>query len=184
MQTSLQSYMYFQLKSFDPSLPDATISSQAGILQGAFTFTQFLTAMAWGRAADADWIGRKNVLLIGLLGTAVSSVGFGFSRSFALAVFFRCLGGLLNGNIGVMRTMIAEVIKEKVIDYFPFCFCLAVVQDMGGVAFSRLACSLVRLGFCNYTACAFGLFCFYFFIFILFPIPLLNKRTATMNTFL
>ena len=43
----------------------------------------------------------------------LSTIGFGFSHSFAMAVFFRCLGGILNGNIGVMRTMISEIIKEK-----------------------------------------------------------------------
>ncbi|OJD33905.1 mfs multidrug transporter [Diplodia corticola] len=112
-QTSLQAYMFYQLKSFDPSLPDSTIASQAGILQGAFTATQFVTAVLWGRVADAEWAGRKKVILIGLLGTAISALGFGFSKSFVTAVVFRCLGGMLNGNIGVMRTMIAEIIKEK-----------------------------------------------------------------------
>ncbi|KAL1637470.1 hypothetical protein SLS56_000608 [Neofusicoccum ribis] len=112
-QTSLQAYMFYQLKSFDPSLPDSTISSQAGILQGAFTATQFVTAIAWGRVADSEWAGRKKVILIGLLGTAISALGFGFSKTFATAVVFRCLGGALNGNVGVMRTMIAEIIKEK-----------------------------------------------------------------------
>jgi hypothetical protein len=32
-QTSLQSYLYYQLKWFDPSLPNSVISSQAGIIQ-------------------------------------------------------------------------------------------------------------------------------------------------------
>ncbi|RYN35035.1 hypothetical protein AA0115_g2307 [Alternaria tenuissima] len=30
-----------------------------------------------------------------------------------MAVTFRCLGGILNGNVGVMRTMISEIIKER-----------------------------------------------------------------------
>lgn len=112
-QTSLQSYMYYQLQSFDPSLPDATIAAQVGILQGSFTAAQFLTAFLWGKIADSSRVGRKRVLVIGLLGTALSAAGFGFSRSFTAAIFFRCLGGALNGNVGVMRTMISEIIKEK-----------------------------------------------------------------------
>ena len=112
-QTSLTAYMYYQLKSFDQSLPASTIASQAGILQGGFTAAQFATAILWGRVADADWGGRKKVLLIGLFGTCISCVGFGFSRSFLQAAFFRVLGGMLNGNVGVMRTMISEIIKEK-----------------------------------------------------------------------
>jgi MFS family permease len=105
--------MYFQLKSFDSSLPDSTLSFQAGCLSSAFTFAQFCTAVWWGRAAESEWLGRKRVLLIGLLGTGISAVGFGFSTNFAMALTFRCLGGAMNGNGGVMRTMVTETIKEK-----------------------------------------------------------------------
>lgn len=112
-QTSLQAYMFYQLKSFDPSLPDSTISAQTGILQAAFTGAQFVTAVIWGRLADAESIGRKRVLLIGLLGAGISTLGFGFSKSFAMAAFFRTLGGALNSNAGVMRTMISEIVVEK-----------------------------------------------------------------------
>ncbi|KAF2795066.1 MFS general substrate transporter [Melanomma pulvis-pyrius CBS 109.77] len=112
-QTSLGSYIFYQLKSFDPSLPDSTISSQAGIIHAAFPAAQFLTAILWGRFADSEYGGRKRVIWIGLLGTMFSIIGFGFSHNFPMAVFFRCLGGILNGNIGVMRTMISEIIKEK-----------------------------------------------------------------------
>ncbi|KIE02331.1 Major facilitator superfamily domain, general substrate transporter, partial [Metarhizium majus ARSEF 297] len=113
VQTSLQSYMYYQLKSFSPESPDALISRQAGILHASFMAAQFLTAMAWGRVADSPRAGRKTVLLIGLLGTSLSCLGFGFSTSFRQALVFRTLGGSTNGNIGVMRTMISEIIREK-----------------------------------------------------------------------
>ncbi|OJK03937.1 hypothetical protein ASPACDRAFT_13041, partial [Aspergillus aculeatus ATCC 16872] len=131
-QTSLQAYMFYQLKSFDPSLPDSTISAQAGVLQGSFTAAQFLTAVWWGRLADADWMGRKRVLLIGLFGTCISCLGFGFSRSFAAAVVFRTLGGCLNSNVGVMRTMISEIIEEKKYQsraflLLPMCFNIGVI---------------------------------------------------------
>lgn len=112
-QTSLTAYMFYQLKSFNPSLPASTISAQAGMLQGSFTAAQFVTAILWGRMADAESVGRKRVLLIGLAGTGVSCVGFGFSRTFWQAMVCRTLGGALNGNVGVMRTMISEIIKEK-----------------------------------------------------------------------
>ncbi|RHZ60115.1 putative MFS multidrug transporter [Aspergillus thermomutatus] len=131
-QTSLQAYLFYQLKSFDPSLPDSTISAQAGIMQGSFTAAQFLTAVWWGRLADAEWMGRKRVLLIGLLGTCISCLGFGFSRSFAAAVVFRVLGGILNSNVGVMRTMISEIIEEKKYQsraflLLPMCFNIGVI---------------------------------------------------------
>jgi hypothetical protein len=110
---SLQAYMFYQLKSFDENLSDATVSTQAGILQGAFTAAQFATAIPWGRIADAPWGGRKFVLMTGLIGTGVSCVGVAFSTSFAQAVFWRSFGGAINGTVGIIRTMIAENIKEK-----------------------------------------------------------------------
>ena len=112
-QTSLGAYVFYQLKSFDPSKSDSEIAYQAGILQASFTAAQFLTAVMWGRAADSERIGRKRVLLVGLWGTCFSVLGFGFSRSFLQAAIFRTIGGVLNGNIGVMRTMISEIVKEK-----------------------------------------------------------------------
>lgn len=69
VQTSLQSYMFYQLKSFDSTLPDSVIARQAGLMQGSFTGAQFMTAMMWGKIADSDRGGRKTVLMIGLLGT-------------------------------------------------------------------------------------------------------------------
>ncbi|KAM0723765.1 hypothetical protein Q7P37_000755 [Cladosporium fusiforme] len=135
-QQGLQSYMFYQLKSF--TLPngdapsDSTVAKQAGVLAASFTGAQFLTAMMWGRLADSETFGRKRVILIGLLGTAVGSLGFGFSKSFAAAVFWRCLGGILNGNIGVMRTMISEIVREKKYQsraflLMPMCFNIGVI---------------------------------------------------------
>ncbi|OAX84238.1 hypothetical protein ACJ72_01400 [Emergomyces africanus] len=131
-QTSLQAYLFYQLKSFDPSLPDSAISARAGLLQGSFTAAQFVTAMIWGRIADTHLMGRKRVLLVGLFGTSITCVGFGFSRSFVTAAIFRTMGGALNSNIGVMRTMIAELIEEKKYQsraflLQPMCFNIGVI---------------------------------------------------------
>ena len=108
-QTSLQSYMFYQLKSFDPALPDSTISAQAGWMAAGFTAAQFCTAFLWGRAADSELLGRKKVILIGLFGTMISAIGFGFSSNFISAILFRCIGGALNGNVGVMRVVSHEL---------------------------------------------------------------------------
>lgn len=75
------------------------------MLQAGFTGAQFCTAIMWGRLADSERMGRKKVILVGLLGTAVGAVGFGFSGSFKIALCWRVVGGMLNGNIGVMRTV-------------------------------------------------------------------------------
>lgn len=63
--------------------------------------------MYWG--AVSDRIGRKPVLLIGCLGTILSLLVVGFAESFWVALLGRLLGGLLNGNVGVIQTMVGEV---------------------------------------------------------------------------
>ena len=110
---SMQAYVFYQLKHFDKSLSDAEISQQAGILQGCFTGAQVLTAILWGKAADASWCGRKRVLVIGLGGTALSCIGYGFATTFFWAAFWRAFGGAINGTVGIIRTMVAEITKEK-----------------------------------------------------------------------
>ena len=110
---SLQSYMVEQLRSFDIGIPTASLSYQAGVLQGSFTFAQIVTSILWGRAADSPLVGRRTVLLIGLLGTGVSCIGVAFSRSFIEMVTWRVLGGAINGTVGAARTMVAESVDRK-----------------------------------------------------------------------
>ncbi|KAF1349617.1 major facilitator superfamily domain-containing protein, partial [Delphinella strobiligena] len=118
---ALQTYMVHQLKSFDPELPDSVISHQAGLLQGAFTASQIITSILWGRAADQPGVGRKLVLNIGLIGTALGCIGVGFSSTFHQAVVWRMLSGAINGTVGAARTMVAETVPKR---YHPRAFLL------------------------------------------------------------
>jgi hypothetical protein len=112
-ERSLSAYMFYQLRWFSPEASEATIASQGGILTAAFAAAQFLTAVWWGRAADSPRVGRKRVLCVGLFGTFLACMGIGFSTNFAFALFCRIMAGFLNGNMGVMRTMISEIVKDK-----------------------------------------------------------------------
>ena len=38
-------------------------------------------------------------------GKVIACLGFGFATTFYQARFFRCLTGLMNANVGVMRTV-------------------------------------------------------------------------------
>lgn len=110
-QTSVLSYLYYFLHSLDPSLPPDTLSRQAGYLASAFAVCMFLTGWFWGRVADR--IGRKKVVLIGLTSTAIASIIFGFSESYRGLVIARCLAGLMDANIAILRTMIMETVVDK-----------------------------------------------------------------------
>ncbi|KAF9875381.1 MFS multidrug transporter [Colletotrichum karsti] len=131
-ERSLASFLFFQLKWFDPSLSEATVATQAGILTSAFAAAQCATGMWWGYIADSPLCGRKKVLMMGLLGTCMSSLGLAFSRSFFAAMCFRILAGALNGNVGVLRTMISEVVddsryRSRAFLLLPMCFNVGVI---------------------------------------------------------
>lgn len=87
------------------------IGIYAGMVTSAFAVAEFSTGMMWGRVSDR--VGRKPVLIIGLFGTLLSMLIFGFAKSFAVALIARAVGGGLNGNIGVIQTTVAELVREK-----------------------------------------------------------------------
>jgi MFS family permease len=65
-----------------------------------------LCILHWGRLSDR--IGRRPVILIGLIGLALSMLCFGFAQSFTGVVFSRVIAGALNGNVGVTKTMVSS----------------------------------------------------------------------------
>ncbi|KIL92325.1 hypothetical protein FAVG1_04734 [Fusarium avenaceum] len=131
-ERSLASYLFYQLRWFDPDLEPSEIPKQVGYITAVFAAAQCLTSMWWGRAADNPRLGRKRVLLIGLGGSALSALGMGFSTSLSAAFFFRFCAGALNGNIGVLRTMVSEIVPEKrhqtrAFLLLPMCFNVGVI---------------------------------------------------------
>ncbi|KAI9471941.1 MAG: major facilitator superfamily domain-containing protein [Benjaminiella poitrasii] len=84
-----------------------------GLITSCFALTQLLTGIHWGMLSDR--IGRRPVILQGLVGTISSILLFGLSKSFIWALLSRSLCGLLNGNVGVLKSMVSEL----TMDYLP-----------------------------------------------------------------
>lgn len=82
----------------------------AGLLISAYAVAEAITSMGWGTLSDR--IGRKPVVLFGLVGVAISSLIFGFAKTYWVALLARFVGGALNGNVSVMQTMVAEMVKN------------------------------------------------------------------------
>jgi MFS family permease len=79
----------------------------AGLIESLFFATQALTILQWSRTSDR--IGRKPVLLLGIFGLSLSMLCFGLSRTLLGLILSRCITGALNGNIGVMKSMMGEL---------------------------------------------------------------------------
>jgi predicted MFS family arabinose efflux permease len=111
--TCLLPYLYYLIRSLQtaPDASPASISRQAGLLVSLFALSQFATSVPW--ASVANRLGRKPSIIIGLVLSIISNIGFGFSTSIPAVMFWRVLAGIGNGNTGVMRTMTAEIVKER-----------------------------------------------------------------------
>lgn len=102
------------------------VAKWAGIAGASFSFAQCLTAILWGRASDR--FGRKPTILTALTCTMIACLFWGMSQNLPMAIAARALAGACNGNgevqtpqfdnrlnllVGIIRTMVAEMVPEK-----------------------------------------------------------------------
>ncbi|KAH7885840.1 major facilitator superfamily domain-containing protein [Phlebopus sp. FC_14] len=101
---------------------EARVGFYVGLMHSLFFATEAATIYHWSRISDR--LGRRPVLLMGLFGLSISMYSFGLAKTFWGLVLSRCFNGALNGNIGVMRSMIAEITDPtniaEAFAYLPF----------------------------------------------------------------
>ncbi|MEO8140259.1 MAG: MFS transporter [Gemmatimonadota bacterium] len=78
-----------------------------GMLVASFSLMQFLLAQWWGRLSDR--VGRRPVLLVGLLGSALSYLLFGLAGSFVVLLFSRLIAGGMGATVNVAQAYLADV---------------------------------------------------------------------------
>ena len=78
-----------------------------GILGSLYSFLQFICAPLWGSYSDR--VGRRKVLIITILGLALSYVAWIFAASFWILVLARLIGGAMGGNLSVATAVVADV---------------------------------------------------------------------------
>ena len=82
-----------------------------GLLMTSYSAAQFLFSPIWGGLSDR--IGRRPVLMIGLVGNTVFFTMFGLANTLLMALVARFLAGVFNGNIAVARAYIGDVSTPK-----------------------------------------------------------------------
>ncbi|KAL1898039.1 hypothetical protein Cpir12675_002126 [Ceratocystis pirilliformis] len=106
---SIFPYLPEMIQSF--GIPKHEVAKWAGIITGTFAVSQSLTAVAWGQASDR-W-GRKPTILMGLVFSLLCFLVWGFATDLKTAIVIRFIQGASNGNVGIIRTMVAEMVTEK-----------------------------------------------------------------------
>jgi len=79
--------------------------SGLGAMMAVFSIMQFIFSPIWGSLSDR--VGRKKVLVMGILGNAISMALMGMASSFLTLFIFRGLGGILSS--ATMPTAMAYI---------------------------------------------------------------------------
>ncbi|KAI9443957.1 MFS general substrate transporter [Lactarius indigo] len=100
-----------------------------GIIVSLYCAGEAVTSFQWNRLSDH--VGRKPVLLSCLMGSTLSTLLFGLSRSFWALVLSQCFHGAMVGHLGVVKSMTAELTdKTNVAQGFSM---LPMAQSLGHV---------------------------------------------------
>jgi MFS family permease len=126
--SSVFPYLPEMIESFD--VPRNEVAKWAGITSAVFSVSQALTAIPWGRASDK--YGRKPIILLALTCAMGSSLLFGFSTSLKWAIVSRALSGASNGNVGILRTTVAEMVPHRSLQPRAFSL-LPLVWQVGSI---------------------------------------------------
>ena len=77
-----------------------------GLLSTSFSLMQLLFAPVWGRLSDR--VGRRPVILAGLLGSSISYLTFALAQSLPILFLSRILAGIAGANISTAQAYIAD----------------------------------------------------------------------------
>lgn len=81
-------------------------ASTVGLLMSSFSLMQFAFAPIWGRASDR--VGRRPIILVGLLGSALGFTLFGLAGSLAMLFLGRIVAGVSGATISTAQAYIAD----------------------------------------------------------------------------
>ncbi|HEY7953810.1 MAG: MFS transporter [Polyangia bacterium] len=84
---------------------------QTGLLLAIYSIMQLFFSPIWGRLSDRH--GRRPVLLISILGSCVSQLGYAFAPTFIWLVVARGFAGVCGANVTAAQAYIADVTDAR-----------------------------------------------------------------------
>ena len=115
-------------------LPDSQIVVGMSLLMSAFALCTFFAAPVFG--ALSDRYGRKNILLISLMGSVIGYVLFGIGGALWVLFLGRIIDGLTAGNISTMFAYISDTTKpDERVKWFSYIGAASGIGFMIGPAF-------------------------------------------------
>jgi multidrug resistance protein len=78
-----------------------------GLLATSFSLMQFIFAPVWGRLSDR--VGRRPIILLGLLGSCLSYLGFGIATTLTSLFVARIFAGIAGANIPTAQAVVADL---------------------------------------------------------------------------
>jgi multidrug resistance protein len=78
-----------------------------GLLATSFSLMQFIFAPIWGRLSDR--VGRRPIILLGLLGSCLSYLGFGMASTLTALFAARIFAGIAGANIPTAQAVVADL---------------------------------------------------------------------------
>jgi MFS transporter, DHA1 family, tetracycline resistance protein len=81
-----------------------------GVLLAIYSLMQLLMAPILGRISD--FVGRRPIIMLGLLGSSVGYVLYGFAGSFAMLLLSRAVHGACAGTISTAQAYVADTTDE------------------------------------------------------------------------
>ncbi|KAL0931845.1 nad dependent epimerase [Colletotrichum truncatum] len=120
---SFQTCITLHIQHLQPGLSSTDVARHVGVAQGMFTAAQIVSAPLWGVATDR--IGRKAVILVGLVTTAAACIGVAFAGSIGAIVAWRLFAGALNGTVVAARAAMSD---NLALEHRPAGFSLLVLS--------------------------------------------------------
>jgi len=101
----------FMVADFFPEMAKEELGYKVGFLGSVYFIGTFCASIIFGWLADV--YGRKITMMLGIIGTICAILLFGMSETFYVALIARFLWGLLNGNLGVVKTTLTELCDDS-----------------------------------------------------------------------